>query len=148
MKLVNFLVCSLLCFQQGQCDLSSFFKGRWIAGSKDRDSSYFQVKNSSIFAIKKNAKLSMDIKNIQHRPDQTVQFEMANLRIHSIPMVFNVMDYKIVSVLRLLMKHGLTLEFHNMSPSSVVVHWTIRDKENVLQKGRLTLTNTIDENDA
>lgn len=144
MKLVNFVVCSLLCFQHGGCDISSFFKGRWVASTKERDASYFQVKDSSIFAVKKNAKLSMDIKNIEHRPDQTVQFEMSNLRIHSVPMVFNIMDYKIVSALRLLMKHGLTLEFHEVSAQSMLVHWTIRDKENVLRKGHLTLTNTID----
>ena len=144
MKLVKLFVCSFLCFQQGQCDLSSFFKGRWAtaAESKGRDPSYFHVKDSSIFAIKKNAKLSMDIKNIvQHPTNHTIQFQMTNLRIHSVPMVFNVMDYKILSALRLLMKHGLTLEFHVLSSQSIMVHWTISEKDRVHQKGQLTLSN-------
>lgn len=144
MRILNFLFCSLLCFQHGHSDIP-FLRGRWVAGSKDDVSSYFQVRNSSIYAIKKNAKLSMDIKNIQHRPDRTVEFEMANLRIHSVPMVFNVLDYKIVAVLRLLMKHGVTLEFQRLSSSSIVVNWTIREKDRTLHTGRLTLSNVSDE---
>lgn len=151
MKLVRFVACSLLCFQHGQCDLSSLFKGRWVANPTARDGSYFQVNDTSIFAVKKNAKLSMEIQNIQqrHGSNRTVQFEMTNLRIHSVPMIFNILDYKIVSAIRLLMRHGLTLEFEMLSSSSVRVHWAIKEKakDHIHQKGQLVLNNA-DTDDA
>lgn len=155
---------SIMCFQGTHCDFP-FFKGRWSSSSNVEQSSsssiitnnhentidtssstpYFQFKDSKLFAVRDNAKLSMDIKNIgRSNENNHLQFQLANLKVHSVPLYFSIFDYRIVSFVRLLMKHGLTIEFHSISKDDLVVKWIVRDNDRVLQKGKLLLSNIGD----
>jgi len=136
------MCCSVMSFSLSFNDLP-FLKGRWSV--KKDDTAYFQFKDDCIYAIKKNAKLSMDIKKIQHN-ENDIHLEMNNLKMHTIPLVFNGFDFKIASMIRSVMKHGALLKFKTLSKEMVIVTWYIQhqDTNEILYTGELQLMNIED----
>ena len=139
MKLKNIIFWGL-CFQRGGCDISHL-TGRWKSPLDTSDTSYFQVKESAIFAIRPDAKVSMDIRNIK-KNNNIIELEMDNLKVHHAPLYLNVFDFRVLRFVRHLMKHGLTLEFSTLPNSTVVVNWRVEEKNKdiILQQGNLCLS--------
>lgn len=139
MKLKN-IIFGVMCFQRGVCDLS-FLKGKWGSTVKSENSSYFHVKDSSIYAIREDSKVSMDIKKFE-KNGSLLKLEMNNFKVHSAPLFLNVFDYRVIRFVRNLMKYGISLEFATLPNSSLVVNWKVHanDKENVIQEGKLYLS--------
>lgn len=127
----------------------SMNNGKWIDPSKykDKSSPYFKIDEKSIYAIKHNAKVSMDIKNIQKTEENVIEFKMHNLKIHSIPYTFSVSDYKAFDLIYKVIKNGLTFKIQYVNNSSVCVEWSIFDDKinKTYQKGIFFLSNIDDE---
>jgi hypothetical protein len=94
-----------------------------------------------IYAIRESSKVSMDIKNFKKHNNQ-LQLQMDNLRVHSAPMYLSVFDYRVLRFIRILMKHGMTLEFASLPDKTVSVKWKIQDAavNKTLQEGKLYLS--------
>jgi hypothetical protein len=139
MRVLNILF-GTLCFQGGSGDLS-FLRGKWKGLMNQNDSSYFHVKDNSIYAIRENAKLSMDIKFVKKQND-VLHLNLNNLKIHSVPVMLSVFDYRVVNFVRRLMKHGMTLEFSTLPNTTLVVSWKIHHSEDnkVIQEGEVMLS--------
>ena len=105
MKILN-LFLPIVCFQHGYSD-NPLYNSKWFA-TRNGDRSYFHIKESSIFVIRNDAKISMDIQNMSVKEDK-IQFDMHNLKVHTIPKFFNAFDFRVISAIRMLMQHQLTL---------------------------------------
>lgn len=146
MKILNIIFWSL-CFQRGGCDLS-LLQGKWRSITDLNDSSYFHVKDTSIFAVRENAKLSMDITNFK-KEKNILQLQMNNLKIHHAPLYLNVFDLRVFSFMRTLMKHGMTLHFSTLPNATMIVRWSVseKDKTKILHEGKIMVSNVPDERD-
>lgn len=146
MKILNLFV-PICCFQHGYSD-NPLYNSKWFV-TRNGDRSYFHIKDSSIFVVRNDAKLSMDIKNMSVKEDSRIQFDMNNLKVHTIPKFFNAFDFRVISAIRMLMQHQLTLNIEMDSEQLATVTWTISHKTNhdTLKQGQLQLEkdNQIDE---
>lgn len=123
-------------------------KGKWIDPLiyKDSKSPYFKISEETIYAVKHNAKISMDIKDIHKTEENIVRCKMHNLKMHSIPLTISLSDYKILDLIHKIMKHGLTFKIEFVNDSFISAEWNIFDESNnkTFQKG-ICLLSYIEE---
>lgn len=137
MKFTNIIFWAM-CFQKCGCDFSSLH-GKWKPALELSNNSYFHVKDSSIYAIKENAKLSMDIRNFK-KNDNIMQLQLDNLQVHHAGIYLSMFDYRVIRFVRRLMKHGMTLEFSTLPDSTLSVTWKIHENGVILQEGNVCLS--------
>ena len=83
----------------------------------------------------------MDIKNFK-KNNNLLQIQMDNLRVHSAPLYLSLFDYRVLRFIRVLMKHGMTLEFASLPDQTLMVKWKIQETmaNKTLQEGKLYLS--------
>lgn len=135
-----------LCFQRVGSDLSPFH-GKWRGLTTNNTPSlpYFQIHPTTVYAIHDDAKVSMDVKSFQDKSTH-IHLEMHNLRVHKAPLNLHLMDYRILRLVRLLMKHGLNLHVVSLTKSEITVRWVIGDPH-PLETGEVHLQRTADNDD-
>ena len=130
---------STLCFSNGVYDMN-LLRGKWTSIFDTNATSYFHVKDSSIYAITDNAQVRMDVKRVW-KENGLVKLHAEDLKILSSPKHMNIFDFRIYSFIRVLMKHGMTLQLEHLHNMTTIVHWTVEDnvKKRVHHKGEVSL---------
>lgn len=138
MKILNFFL-PVVCFQHGYSD-HPLYNSKWFV-TKNGDRSYFHVKDSSVFVVRNDAKLSMDIQNLSVKEDNRIHLDMHNLKVHTVPKFFNAFDFRVITAIRMLMQHQLSLQIEMTSDKLATVTWKIAHKTNndTLKQGQLQL---------
>lgn len=153
MKLIPFFfICtSISSGFSGFSDFNLLGNLRWLANGfwtspnlqKTKTIPYFTFQNNSIYAVRENSRVSMDIKNIEMTEDNIVRFNMFNFKVHSAPMFLSISDYRIFRFVQLITQHGLIFEIPPLTNGNLTVAWSIvdTDKNKTFQQGNIVLSN-------
>lgn len=132
---------STLCFSNGVYDMN-FLRGKWFSIFETNATSYFHVKDSSIYAVMDTAKVRMDVTRIW-KEDGMMKLHVQDLKILSTPKNMNIFDFRVYSFIRVLMKHGMNLHLEHLPNSTTVVHWAVEEEDTVKRtvhhKGEVSL---------
>jgi hypothetical protein len=118
-------------------------QGLWTGPNQQQTKTtpYFTFKDDTLFAIKESSRVSMDIKNVEFTDDDNIRFRMHNFKVHSAPISFSIIDYRIFRFIQLVTQHGLVFEIPPLNNGNLTVKWSISNEEKIFQQGNIVLSN-------